>query len=259
MGRRGPLPRHVPHPAPVARRRNADHRGHGATTSQPEAQVPLRGTCNGAPSWRWSEEARRRRRPSGGNVEPGRHAKAYVLAVELISILFAAFVGFRLVLRQDERRWSRERRADVYVDLLVEATAERDWLSKQLTDAEVGESSRDVLPDDRMPSRERRLLDARLAAFSSPEVLRRHNQFNTVGMQLLGIQQHDAAGVKVQVDFALDALQRQIRHELETERLTWWRRLRRPKNAPESKIPLTTRWERDAARWIASQAPPGQD
>jgi hypothetical protein len=35
------------------------------------------------------------------------------------------WVAFRLTLRQDQARWLREQRAQVYVDILVEAYAEQ--------------------------------------------------------------------------------------------------------------------------------------
>ena len=52
--------------------------------------------------------------------------------VPVFSPLAVAWVVFRLALRQEAIKWSRERRAEVYVDALVEATAERDWVERQL-------------------------------------------------------------------------------------------------------------------------------
>jgi len=59
--------------------------------------------------------------------------------VALISIGFGVIIAvtvpwmtFRLALRQDQARWLREQRAELYVDLLTEAHAETQWLEYEL-------------------------------------------------------------------------------------------------------------------------------
>ena len=52
------------------------------------------------------------------------------------------WLTFRYALRREQRQWSREQRAQVYIDLLVEASAELDWLKSKIADAATGEEDR---------------------------------------------------------------------------------------------------------------------
>lgn len=78
------------------------------------------------------------------------------------------WLAFQYALRQDRQRWSRELRAQVYIDLLVEVTAERDWLARQLTLAE-GLTPDDLSPfeDHRLNDLDRLRLGARVFAYGS--------------------------------------------------------------------------------------------
>jgi len=83
------------------------------------------------------------------------------LAPSAVAIV-VPWLAFQYALRQDRQRWSRERRAEVYIDLLVEVSAERYWLARQLT-LEEGLTPEDLSPfeDHRLNDLDRRRLGAR--------------------------------------------------------------------------------------------------
>lgn len=158
------------------------------------------------------------------------------LAAAVVAI---PLVGFYLALRQDEVRWHREKRAELYIDLLAEAYAEREWMTRRLTEAEMGQltaddehgedrmadwrQAADALPDTRMPPDERALLGARMAGYASPKVTRLFNDLTRVGVPLLAAPAHPAIS-RAQVGMAFDALENQIRTELRRSRRRWWER-----------------------------------
>ncbi len=146
---------------------------------------------------------------------------------------------------------SRERRAEVYIDLLVEVSAEREWLARQLTLAE-GLTPEDLSPfeDHRLNDLDRRRLGARVLSYGSREVIRRHNAISYMGFWALTemrdpAQRHEA---KMSNDLAAAALEAQIRLELEAEHGA--SRWRRPPVAPDDYAP--TRRVQEARR--AAQA-----
>jgi hypothetical protein len=148
------------------------------------------------------------------------------------------WLAFRYASQQDRQRWSRELRAQVYIDLLVEVSAERDWLARQLTLAE-GLTPEDLSPfqDHRLNDLDRRRLGARVLAYGSKEVIRRHNAISYMGFWALTemrdpAQRHEA---KVSNDLAAAALEAQIRFELEAEH--GGPRWRRPPVAPDDYEP----------------------
>jgi hypothetical protein len=59
-----------------------------------------------------------------------------------IIAIWVPWVAFRLALRQDQARWLREQRAQLYVDLLTEAHAEKEHLEYTLADDDTRESMR---------------------------------------------------------------------------------------------------------------------
>jgi len=156
-------------------------------------------------------------------------------AVAVVTAVLVGWLGFRFAIRQDERRWSREQRAQVYIELLAESSAELDDLQHRLAERELGEPLERPGEDDRMASRDRRLLAARVGAFGSREVVRRWNRFIGLGMKA-GLALGWEAAYQPAADIAFDDLEKQIRHELETERLAWFAKLRRPRNAESSKF-----------------------
>src|ERR671910_493661 len=78
---------------------------------------------------------------------------------------------FRFALRQDRERWLRDRRTDLYVDLLTEAHAERQYLEDEIL-LDPGEHDEDGggarhLVDLRLPAFDRARLGARGTAYGS--------------------------------------------------------------------------------------------
>jgi len=163
-----------------------------------------------------------------------------------VVLLLAAWLGYGFAVRQDERRWTREQRAALYVDLLVEANAEREWLEhlvarRELQSVRAGrdpderdwaaidaedDARWDALhTDTRMTPPERARLGARTAAWASDEVLRRWGRFQGYGGRaLLPVTAPPASLFRVEFGAMFDALQTQIRHEFNADRRAWWQR-----------------------------------
>jgi hypothetical protein len=94
--------------------------------------------------------------------------------IALLSAGLAAIVAvsvpwmtFRLALRQDQVRWLREQRAQLYVDLLTEAYAEQQYFEYEIADDDTRERMRGHFVDLRLPPMERARLGARGTIFAS--------------------------------------------------------------------------------------------
>ena len=151
-----------------------------------------------------------------------------VLAPSAVAI-FVTWLTFRYALLREQRQWSREQRAQVYVDLLVEASAEQTWLEYELSQADMRPEDRTPFPDHRMNDRERRRLGARVLAYGSEEVIKRHNRFSTEGSWAIppygGKDEAQRQSGRVHTGLAFAALEAQIRLELEGEHgAPRWRR-----------------------------------
>jgi hypothetical protein len=105
--------------------------------------------------------------------------------VALVSVLVATIIAvavpvmtFHLALRQDAIRWLRERRAELYVDLLAEAHAEQQYLEFATADEETRAAAQDhfTATDTRLPPLERARLGARGTIFASQTVNRLFNR-----------------------------------------------------------------------------------
>lgn len=160
--------------------------------------------------------------------------------VTVLSAVLVGWLGFRYAIRQDERRWSREQRAQLYIELLAEASAELDDLQYRLVDRELRAMGDEggvhrAGTDDRMGSRDRRLLGGRAAAFASREVIRRWNRFSGLGGRALLARGWETS-YQPALGMAFDDLEAQIRHELEAERLTWYEQHKRLASAESSKF-----------------------
>ncbi len=158
--------------------------------------------------------------------------EGWIAAAAFVTAVVVAWLGFRYSIRQDERRWTRERRAELYIDLLVAESAEHDWVLHRATEQEAGVQLDRAGTDDRMSSAERRRLGARAAAFASAEVLRRWNALQHEGGQVF-VPWSAPTLVRVHVSAGLDSLTAQVRHELAVERLPWWQRVRTPGNSKD--------------------------
>lgn len=143
--------------------------------------------------------------------------------------MVVAWIGFRLAIRQDERRWSRERRAEVYIDALAEASAERDAILGELTVAGGGDrEALSRLPDDRLPSAERRRLGARMLAFGDGDVIQAHNRLSgsMLRASVLARDENDSQTFRIEIETRFAELEKVLRRRLESDRLPWWRRKR---------------------------------
>lgn len=81
-------------------------------------------------------------------------------------------MAYRLILRRDSIRWLRERRAQLYVDLLTEAHAEQAYLAFVTSSDTAREQMREAFAetDTRLPPLERARLGARGSVFGTPKV-----------------------------------------------------------------------------------------
>ena len=159
-------------------------------------------------------------------------------------LVLVALLGFWLALRQDERRWLREKRADLYIDLMAEGYAEHNWVRHELTAIEIREiadkngtdqdaGQRGVddwrdrfggMTDTRLPVSERALLGARMSAFATVEVIR---LFNAIGAcSPLLPRRGQAAALKIKLSMAWAAFESGVRSELHQSQRTTWQRLR---------------------------------
>jgi hypothetical protein len=148
--------------------------------------------------------------------------------VALISAILAAIIAvsvpqatFRLALRQDQARWLREQRAQLYIDLLTEAHAESQYLEYELAEDAVRERMRAHFTDLRLPPLERARLGARSTIYASRTV---NMLFNRLEGQALAatLRKRDEASrviARLQVGGTLDDLQDAIRRELGADRI----------------------------------------
>ncbi len=145
--------------------------------------------------------------------------------VALLSAGLAAIIAvsvpvmtFRLALRQDQVRWLREQRAQLYVDLLTEAYAEQQYFDYEIADDETRERMRRYFVDLRLPPLERARLGARGTIFASRTVNRLFNrlQGEALNVTLTARPRHegDRLVARMRVAGALDELQAAIRREL---------------------------------------------
>jgi len=80
-------------------------------------------------------------------------------------------MAYRLILRRDAIRWLRQRRAQLYVDMLMQARAQQFYLSV-VTGSDTARM-REVFAetDTRLPPLERARLGANTSVFASPKVV----------------------------------------------------------------------------------------
>jgi hypothetical protein len=168
---------------------------------------------------------------------------ATAVIVTVTHLVLVALLGFWLALRQDERRWLREKRADLYIDLMAEGYAEHNWVEHELTTMEIREiadkngTDHDAgrrgedewqdrfggLTDTRLPPSERALLGARMSAFATVDVIR---LFNSIGVCSPTLPRRgQAAELRIELNMAWAALENGVRAELHQSQRTTWQRL----------------------------------
>lgn len=116
------------------------------------------------------------------------HADTIVALIAVITAVITAVIvpwmTFRLALRQDQARWLREQRTQLYVDMLTEAYAEQKYIEWATADDETRERTREYFTsaDVRLPPLERARLGARGTIFASRTVNQLFNQIGSEGM-----------------------------------------------------------------------------
>jgi hypothetical protein len=148
--------------------------------------------------------------------------------VPLLVAPFAAWAAYLAGVRQDSRRWLRERRAELYVDVLVESYAEKQWALGVLAEREIADVEEDserrreavaewredydrLIPDLRLSPTERARLAARMDAYGTGEVAR---LFGQIERGILFPLREGRYAQPFEVEAAFDAAQVQIRREL---------------------------------------------
>ncbi|HEV8275456.1 MAG TPA: hypothetical protein VGQ26_07140 [Streptosporangiaceae bacterium] len=154
------------------------------------------------------------------------HADTIVALVSAgLAVIIAVWVPwltFRLALRQDQARWLREQRAQLYADLLTEAYAEKEHLEYTMADDDTRERMRAYFTDVRLPPLERARLGARGTMLASRTVSRLFNRMEAEAMRAaLKARPHDGDRMvaRVQVGGIFDELEAAIRSELGADRV----------------------------------------
>jgi hypothetical protein len=120
----------------------------------------------------------------------------------------------------DRERWLRDRRAELYVDVLTEAHAEREYFDYDIADDETRERKRRNYVDLRLPPFERARLGARGTAFASRNVNRLFNHVQSEALDATWRRpQHEGerAVARVRVGGAFGELEAAIRRELDAD------------------------------------------
>ncbi len=137
--------------------------------------------------------------------------------VAVVVAVAVPWMAFRLALRQDHARWLRERRAELYVDLLTEAYAEQQYFDLDTADADTREAMRPHFVDLRLPPLERARLGARGTAIGSRTVNQLFNrmQSEALSASLVGRRHEgDVLVARVAIGRTVDELHAAIRREL---------------------------------------------
>jgi hypothetical protein len=145
-------------------------------------------------------------------------ASTLVAISALVIALTVPWMTFRLALQQDHRRWMREQRTALYVDLLVEAHAEADHLEFRLEDDETQARFRKHHVDLRLSSLERARLGARANLLGSRAVGAIFGRMESESLWALLRSGRELEARRIDARYRLgqllDQLQAQVRKEL---------------------------------------------
>ncbi len=132
------------------------------------------------------------------------------------------WMTFRLALRQDQTRWLRDQRAQLYVDLLTEAYAEQKYIEHAMATDKARALMGKHYVDLRLPPLERARLGARGTIFGSKATNRLLNRLQAEGLSAMLTPQPgdgDELIVRIRVGGILDELEAVIRGELGADRI----------------------------------------
>jgi len=157
----------------------------------------------------------------------GMDANAVAIGSAIIAAIIAITVPwftFRLALRQDQQRWLREQRTELYVDVLTEAYAEEHYLQYTTTDPESQQRTEAFFKrtDVRLPPLERARLGSRASLLGSRTVNRLFNEVGNVGFRVRLMRGDDEAKAmlaRIEMGRIRDQLQDAVRHELGADRI----------------------------------------
>ncbi|GAA1690581.1 hypothetical protein GCM10009733_103450 [Nonomuraea maheshkhaliensis] len=146
-------------------------------------------------------------------------AEVIALAAALLAAAVAVTVpvlAFRFTIRQEQVRWLREQRAQLYVDMLTEAYAEQQWLERNLLDGEDRQFYDKRFDDLRLSPFERARLGARANIIGSREVNRRFMALQQTAFWSGVTDRSEGARhmTRIRADEAVEKLQVAIRKDL---------------------------------------------
>jgi len=166
-------------------------------------------------------------------------ADALTLVPTAIAVIIAVVVPwftFRLALRQDRIRRLHDQRSQLYVDLLTEAHAEKEYFDYDIAGDDTRKRMQVYRVDLRLPPLERARLGSRGTIFASRAVNRLFNQLqgHALNATLTGRPKNEAERIaaRMPVADAFHALEVEVRRELGADdiepkaRVGFFRRLR---------------------------------
>jgi hypothetical protein len=156
-------------------------------------------------------------------------------AIAVIIAVVVPWFTFRLALRQDRLRRLHDQRAQLYVDLLTEGHAEREYFDYEIADDDTRKRMLAYRVDLRLPPLERARLGSRGTIFASRTVNRLFNQLQGRALNgtLTGRPKNEAERIAARIPIAdaFFALEVEVRRELGADeieprpRVRRWRRV----------------------------------
>lgn len=135
---------------------------------------------------------------------------AVAAIVGSVILSLASFWHARLLAKQQRLGAQRD---DLYIDLLTEANAEREWHLLQVEN-NLGRPER---PDTRLEPRDRARLASRANIFAEPHVLNAWQHFERGLSVVAVINHHDLAGFRAQLDEAVYKLASMLRQSAQVD------------------------------------------
>ena len=118
-------------------------------------------------------------------MDAGTWVALFAALLATVVAIVVPWATFRFAMRQDQVRWVREQRSELYVDMLAEAYAEQEWVKLETAPAGIQQSARKIFTDKRLAPVERARLGARGSILASRPVNQLFNLVNGEGLRLL--------------------------------------------------------------------------
>ena len=138
-------------------------------------------------------------------MDAGTWVALFAALLATVVAVVVPWATFRFAMRQDQVRWVREQRSELYADMLAEAYAEQEWLKFETAPAETQERARKSFTDMRLARAERARLGARGSILGSRPVNRLFNQVSGEALRLLMSSriENDPDAIQMLVDLRL--------------------------------------------------------